>query len=114
MQAVREITVWDWEFQPNHTYLLDGDKMIAYIPKGQSTPHYFKTLMRLNKRGRKFMELTQNPFVVPEDTKKTIKVQGSKGNTYEVDPVNETCDCPGFMYRGKCRHLDEILTNTKT
>lgn len=109
MQAVRETTKWDWEFQPNHTYLLDGDKIVAYIPKGSTTPHYFQKMMRLDKRGRKFVELSVNPFVTPVADKKIIKITGSKGNVYEVDPEAETCTCPGFMYRGKCKHLDEVL-----
>ena len=109
MIAVLETTKWDWECQPNHTYLLDGDKIVAYIPKGESTPKYFKGVLRINKRGRTFRELKVSPFKTQPSDKKIIKVQGSKGNTYEIDPVEKSCTCPGWMYRGKCKHIEEYL-----
>lgn len=37
----------------------------------------------------------------------TVKVDGSKGQTYTVDVINKTCTCPGFTYRGTCKHVDE-------
>lgn len=37
-----------------------------------------------------------------------VKVEGSKGNTYTVTRDNTLgeiqCSCPGFKYRGKCKH----------
>lgn len=109
MIAVQETTKWDWKYQPNHTYLLDGDKIVAYIPKGTTVPQYLKSVMRLNQRGRTFRELKVNPFKVQASDKKIIKVQGSKGNTYEIDPDEKTCTCPGYVYRGACKHLKEVL-----
>jgi hypothetical protein len=104
MQAVLEITKWETNFQPNHTYLLDSDKIHAFIPKGKTEPVYFKIPIRMDKRGRKFQELKINPFNTK--TKSTlIEVKGSKGNSYWVDPDKGTCSCPGFSFRGKCKHV---------
>lgn len=36
-----------------------------------------------------------------------ILVQGSNGKTYEVDPKAGTCTCPGYTFRGQCRHVAE-------
>jgi len=107
MQAYKETTVWNDVTNINHTYLLDGDKMVAYIKFGDANPFYFKSPIRIDKRGRKFEALTVNPF----DTKvksSIVEVQGSKGNVYYVDPDEKTCTCPGFSFRGSCKHILEL------
>lgn len=107
MQAYKETTVWNDVTNINHTYLLDGDKMVAYIKFGDTNPFYFKSPIRIDKRGRKFEALKSNPF----DTKvksSLIEIQGSKGNVYYVDPDEKTCTCPGFSFRGSCKHILEL------
>lgn len=107
MQAVREITKWDTDTNCNHTYLLDGDKMVAYIKFSDTVPFYFKAPIRIDKRGRKFEELKTNPFDIK--VKSTlIEIAGSKGSTYYVDPDSKTCTCPGFTFRGSCKHIMEL------
>jgi hypothetical protein len=109
MQAYKEITVWN-DSIPNHTYLLDGDRMVAYIRHGSKTPYYFKKPIQIDKRGRKFEELKKNPFNKVETPKNPaiIKVQGSKGQTYTVNTEERTCSCPGFTFRGNCKHIQEV------
>jgi hypothetical protein len=108
MQAVIEVTKWDMESQPNHTYLLDSDKIHAFIPMGKTEPHYFNTPMKMDMKGRKFQELKINPFKVT--TKSTlIEVKGSKGNTYFIDPDKGTCSCSGFKFRGTCKHIKDLV-----
>jgi hypothetical protein len=124
MEAVREITVWEEsEYSvPNHTYLLNGDNMIAYIKQSGGEPFYFKTPIKFKRSGRKFVEVKPNPFdnwagllkgfvETAEPLPFIKKVQGSKPNTwYEVDTDAKTCTCSGYTFRGTCQHVKELET----
>lgn len=112
MEAVKEVTVWEGDVQANHTYLLEGDNMVAYIKFGTSEPFYFSNPIRIDKRGRKFEKLKINPFDKIEEVHvdpAIIKVQGSKGQTYTVNTEEQTCSCPGFQFRGACKHIKELV-----
>lgn len=106
-EAFLETTVWDGPY-PNHTYLLEGDRAIAYIKVGTKEPFYFSKPIQLDKRGRKFQKLDKNPFGKQETDPTLIEVKGSKGDTYYVDPVAATCTCSGFKFRGTCKHLKSL------
>lgn len=108
MQALQEVTAWEY---PNHTYLLDGDRLVAYIKQGESDPFYFKSGIKgFSKSGRKFKEVNMDLFEAQEQEVEPnlISVAGSKGQTYYVDPVEHTCTCPGFQFRGACKHIKEL------
>ena len=105
MEAVVETTVWNDSNNANHTYLLDGTKMVAYIKVGSTTPFYFKNPITIDKRGRKFVTVTPNPFKAVKEKSTIIKVSGSKGNIYSIDTEANTCSCMGFQFRATCKHL---------
>lgn len=46
----------------------------------------------------------------PVDEVKTWEVEGSKGKIYKVvlDFGRYSCSCPGFSFRGTCKHVDSI------
>ena len=63
MEALREVTVWDVEYrQPNHIYLFDGSKVVAYIKWGEGEPSDFNRPGKWDKRGRKFVKADMNLF----------------------------------------------------
>lgn len=108
MEAIRETTVWSGPgWQPNHIYLMDGSRALAYIRWGEGEPIKFKTPMQLDKRGRTFARAEIGLFASVRKTLKptTISVAGSRGNVYQVDPERLTCTCSGFTFRGTCKHL---------
>ena len=113
MQALKEITDWA---TPNHTYLLDGDTLVAYIQQGHTEAYYFKKPIRgFSKSGRKFAAVEPNPFTerpVAEAVVPWIRtVQGSKpGVSYTVNTAEMACTCPGFTFRGACKHIKELET----
>ena len=103
MEALRETTGGQF---PPHIYLLDGNKLVSYIKSGESEPFYFKNPIKgFDKRGRKFEAVKPNPF--KERKSDAITVTGSKGQVYYVDTEARSCTCPGFQFRGACKHLGE-------
>ena len=116
-EAYRETTEWTGSTSTiNHTYLLEGDKMIAYMRSQTSVPFYFKTPIRIDKRGRKFERLEVNPFdnifsvVQPQTIESVREIEGSKGARYYLNLEDKTCTCPGYTYRGTCKHVKELET----
>ena len=121
MEAVVETTVWSDSNNANHTYLLDGTKMLAYIKVGSTTPFYFKNPITISRSRRKFEKLKVNPFkdwakllkahIDVEPTPDYIKkIAGSKpGVTYELNTRDKTCSCSGFTFRGKCKHVEGLV-----
>lgn len=113
MQAMMETTKWNVDFACSHLYWMDGDNALAYCKGGKGKPIYFKEPIRLDMRGRKFVEVRKHPFT--GETRSTIvKVNGSKGDVYEVDVEANTCTCPAFRFRkGQCKHLAQVKGMTK-
>jgi hypothetical protein len=106
MEALQETT--GGAFHP-HVYLLDGNNLVAYIKSGETEPFYFKNPIKgFDKRGRKFATVTPNPFKVKKQSN-LITVKGSKGNEYTIDPESKSCNCPGFTFRGACKHVAEYV-----
>ncbi len=103
MEAVREVTDWGY----NHTYLLDGNRAVAYIPAGKTVPEYFKQTLRFDRRGRRFERASMSLFPRQPAHTGLTKVTGSSGTTYWINPVLNTCTCPGFTFRGHCRHIEQ-------
>lgn len=113
MRAMREVTQWTDSMLGNHVYLLDGDRALAYQPWGAGTIQYFRKPIRLDLRGRKFVELVPSPFAQPATAAHIVQVAGSRGDTYDVNLDELTCTCSGFRFRGKCRHIQQAIDSIK-
>ena len=114
MKAFQEITAWDSDFAvPNHVYFLsDGrDKMYGYVRESDGVVQTMRTPYRFHVRGRKFREVENVwNFELTEDVPEGFVkiVIGSKGERYTITEGNNVrqCSCPGFKFRGKCRHTE--------
>jgi hypothetical protein len=102
MEAVIETT---GPLFPAHTYLLDGNTLVAYVKKGETQPFYFKNPIKgFDKRGRKFKPGNIDLFT-EKKAQNGRTVIGSSGQAYTV--TEDSCTCPGFTYRGSCKHMAE-------
>jgi len=58
LEVIREVTEWKVDYrQPNHTYLMKGERAIGYQKWGEGPPIYYTTKQKLNKSGRKFEKI---------------------------------------------------------
>jgi hypothetical protein len=111
MQALRETTEWPNKASPNHTYLLDGNNLVAYIRYGTTEAKYFTTPIKgFSKSGRKFVSASLDLFEFPTEVSSVREVVGSKGDVYIINLDEGTCSCPGYTYRGACKHVKELET----
>jgi hypothetical protein len=110
MKVVQETTDWGTVTSPNHVYFLNDsrDKMFAYVRHGSAQVKQFKNPISFYTRGRQFREVPNSWGFAPGQTAgRTRTVAGSKGAEYTVTELNGqvTCSCPGFKFRGACRHV---------
>ena len=108
MKIMLETTEWATP-TPNHVYVMNDSmtKMTAYVPAGSRTVSKFKNPQRIDTRGRTFVELEDGVPDQPDPT--VITVEGSKGQKYFLSNEGEgwLCTCPGFRFRGQCKHVAE-------
>lgn len=121
MKYYQETTVWNTDYTvPNHTYYMTDDRTMAvgYIPAGKKRLVKFSKPFRIDTRGRKFVVLTKSgeddsvyfPKVVDKPVGQVIEVPGSNGKKYFLSKVGKgwSCTCPGYQFRHKCKHVDEM------
>lgn len=121
MQYVVDNTVYkdNPTAEPKIYYLSDDkSKMVAMFDTTTDTWKRFKHPIGISSKGRKFEVLKDwDPepdsvyFGKPEPVKQQgTPVTSSTGEIYYVDKRgdNYTCTCKGFMFRRKCRHVDQV------
>jgi hypothetical protein len=114
MKTITEITEWNLDYTiPGHTYFVSDskDKAFAYIKAGSNTIEEFNKPYRFSTSGRKFKEINNiwGFFPKEETVEGFVKIAiGSKGEKYTITEVAGMlqCSCPGFKFRGKCRHIE--------
>jgi hypothetical protein len=125
MEIIKEITVWDCEYNvPNNTYLLNNKgKLIAYIKEGDSVINQLKTPLEFSKSRRKFIKIQHDGLskLIKDEKKDNTKriipknVQlfnvNSNDRDYTVEVTDNryfSCTCIGFGYRNKCKHVEAV------
>jgi hypothetical protein len=101
MKIAREVTEWA-DNTPNHIYVFNDamTRITAYIPEGTDQVKKFVAPIDIDRRGRKFELMDDEP--------QQKVVVGSKGDRYYLTLADGqwVCTCPGYQYHGKCKHQD--------
>lgn len=118
MQVLWETTEWA-DTTSNNVYFMDDSKskMYAYVARGTMDVFKFKKPIRIDLRGRTFVNIPNIwHYVSPEEeaAKTEWTVTGSTGSKYIVrkEENSYTCTCHGFTFRGECRHVKEIANGS--
>ena len=122
LQILKETTEWSGNYQNcNHTYLLDGNKIVAYVKSGSEQVQVLRTKLTIDKRYRTFIKanhaglskLIKSQPLDPET--KVFKVK-SNTNEYIVKVSNKvySCTCTGYNFRGKCKHITAVANKLQT
>lgn len=121
MQFLQEITVWNAGYPvPNHIYYLSDDKhkAVGYIKAGTKKLIKFSRPINFDIKGRKFARVSMKaeadsvyfPTASEAQSSNVIQVAGSGGKMYSITKQGSryTCTCPGFMFRSKCKHVEQV------
>ena len=121
LEILKETTIWSDGSNANHTYLLDGTKIIAYAKSSDNSVQVLRTQIKIDKRYRTFVKTKHyglEKFIKSTPTKSNTRVfkVKSKEKEYfvELSDYNYTCTCTGFNFRGKCKHIDAVAKKQQT
>jgi hypothetical protein len=85
--------------------------MYGYIKAGTEEVTVVKKAYNFDARRRTFVEVKELGEIDLDTVKgETWNFTGSKGETYIVQKTDNMlkCSCPGYTYRGDCKHIKEI------
>ena len=107
IEILQEVTDWGKYKVNNGVYHINGaGKLIAYQRNKDSEVQVLNVPSnQFSKSRRKFIKIGER---AEELASHIVKVEGSKGNVYLVDTEKMTCTCPGFTFRGTCKHIKEF------
>lgn len=95
-----ETTVWSDPVYNGIYHVNSAGELVGYN-NGQGFNKFSSPRKMFSKSGRTFKKLGEYP---EDDLASTAKIViGSKGQQYVVD--NGMCSCPGFKFRGACKHV---------
>lgn len=83
--------------------LRGNGKVVGHWNPKTGEGHAYSSALNFKTTRRKFKAVWINK--IHQETN-TIRVEGSKGNIYEVAKDGSNCTCPGFTFRGKCKHVE--------
>jgi len=99
IEILQEITDWGKYPVANGVYHVNSAGQLV-----QHNDKVFKNpIKQFSKARRKFTKIGERPEELSSDV---VIVKGSNGNTYTIE--DGKCSCPGYTFRGNCKHVKEI------
>jgi len=99
IEILQEITDWGKYPVANGVYHVNSaGQLVQYNDKVFKNP-----IKQFSKARRKFTKIGERPEELSSDV---VIVKGSNGNTYTIE--DGKCSCPGYTFRGNCKHVKEI------
>ena len=96
IEILQEVSDWGDKKISNGIYHVNGaGQLVQYNDKVFKNP-----MKQFSKSRRKFTKIGERE---EELAPGVITVQGSNGKVYTID--NGKCSCPGFTFRGNCKHI---------
>ena len=111
---LREIT--DWDMPKGVYHVNDHGELVAYQAPGGELQEFKSPMRRFSKARRKFVVLDTYEDENEDTSGTKHEFIGSKGNTYVVTVDGDgdiSCTCPGYRFRGKCKHYTAIADEMK-
>src|SRR6056300_488417 len=107
IEILQEVTDWGKYKVNNGIYHINSaGKLIAYQPNKDSEVQVLNVPSnQFSKARRKFIKIGERP---EELESHIVKVEGSNGAVYLIDTDKKTCTCPGYTFRGNCKHIKEV------
>lgn len=107
IEILQEVTDWGKYKVNNGVYHVNSaGKLVAYQVNVDSELQVLKVpSTQFSKARRKFKKIGERPEEIPSHI---IELTGSKGNKYFLDTEKGTCTCPGYTFRGNCKHVKEV------
>lgn len=100
IEILQEVTDWGKYNVTNGVYHVNSAGQLV-----QHNDKVFKNpIKQFSKARRKFTKIGERPEELAPDVK---VVKGSNGKTYTID--DGKCSCPGYTFRGNCKHLKEFV-----
>ena len=99
IEILQETTDWGKKKIANGIYHVNSaGQLVQYNDKVFKTPikQFSKSRRKFTKIGERAEELAPNVKVV----------EGSNGKTYTIE--DGKCSCPGYTFRGNCKHIKEV------
>ena len=98
IEILQEVTEWNTPIY-NGIYHVNAQGQLVAYENSEGLKEFISPMKGFSKSRRKFVKIGERTDIYRPDVR---RVEGSNGKIYII--TDGKCSCPGFMYRGDCKH----------